>query len=515
MKKTLTEILDEATVEELDLLLDGLEFDSLEADTLERIRAAVRVKLPPPAPAKRRWRWAAAAAACLVLLAAAGGTCAYAAEVRVYNDAVDFFQAYDLSTEGLSRGEIKAVYRDITTESFTYSKTAAVIANSLSGGQAAGFEILQDEPTPEDVENLWNYKNFNGGFLTAGSTRTEGNAYQIYDDYKLDPELGFEVHEKSRVEKYESGELVWSASITDFAVSGYSPISDGVLVYGVTPTWSSEQPRYAWIAKIDGGGTILWTSRLDHGFQDEDISAVLENDDGVCAVFSRGDYRYFCLSQYDRSGNQISFRKTDVGNYGIWNVARFGDGYLVQLGSYMANEQAKIVKVDAEGGVTESFSYTAEDQYYYITDMIEFGGSICISAYAVPKGEEEEPYSGGHYELSSVLEELLENEAGAISSEELTPMVRANYTAVLLVCDPQEGTPREFYSVKGSLGGKLALSEQGTLLWDVESITSTYFSPMTSSFSIGGTSLVFRYTFAPTGMLIRQEKTGGVTNFRR
>lgn len=53
MKKTLTEILDEATVEELDLLLDGLEFDSLEADTLERIRAAVRVKLPPPAPAKR------------------------------------------------------------------------------------------------------------------------------------------------------------------------------------------------------------------------------------------------------------------------------------------------------------------------------------------------------------------------------------------------------------------------------------------------------------------------------
>ena len=46
---------------------------------------------------------------------------------------------------------------------------------------------------------------------------------------------------------------------------------------------------------------------------------------------------------------------------------------MVQLGSYMTNEHAKIVKVDREGNITESFSYGDEDSYYYITDMIAEG----------------------------------------------------------------------------------------------------------------------------------------------
>lgn len=514
MKKTLTEIFAEATAQELDRVLDGLEFEAPDADTLKRIHAAVRAKSRPSVPVKRRWRAAAAAAACFgLLIAAAGGTYAYAAEVREYNDAVEFFQEYALSTEGLSRGEIKAVYRDIATESFTYSRTAEVIANSLSSSQAAGFEIPQDDPTPEDVENLWNYKNLHG--LSSAADPVWTKEYQIRIEYKPDPGSGLDVYDKSVFEKYKDGELVWSVSFTDFAIEGCSPVSDGVFVYGSTPAWDSRQPDYAWMSRIDADGNILWTRRLDHAFQRESIAAILENGDGTCAVFSRGELTQFCLSQWDRHGNQISFRQTEVGNYGIWNAARLGDGYLVQLGSYAANEQAKLIKVDADGGVTDSFAYTAEDQYYYITDMIEFGGSIYLSAYAVPKESDEQLYSGGHYELSSVLNELLESGRCSISSEELTPLVRANYTAVLLVCDPQEGTPREFYSVKGSLGGKLALDEQGTLLWDVESITTTYFSPLTSAFSIGGASCVFRYTFDPNGTLIRQEKTGETAAFYR
>ena len=36
----------------------------------------------------------------------------------------EFFNEYGLSTEGLTRGEIKEVYRDITARTFSYSKTA-------------------------------------------------------------------------------------------------------------------------------------------------------------------------------------------------------------------------------------------------------------------------------------------------------------------------------------------------------------------------------------------------------
>lgn len=468
---------------------------------------------PKVSAANRTWRTAAALAACFLLLLSVGfGTYAYAAEIKEYNDALRFFNDYGLSTEGLTRGEIKAVYRDITTKSFTYSKTAEVIENSLPIDQVGGYEILQEDPTPEDVENLWNYKNYNGGFLFSNQ---EGIHYKYRSEYKEDSQLGFEIHDKSFIEKYDGDTLVWSVSISDFWINGYSIVSDGVIAYGETDTWSSAQASYAWMAKIDANGSLIWKRMLNNGFEDEYIAAVLENADGSYAVISRGDFQYFCFSQYTADGKKTHFQKTDVGSYGIWNATRFGDGYIVQLGSYMTNEHAKIVKVDHAGNITESFSYGGEDAYYYITDMIEFDGNIYLSAYAVPKLADEDQSAGGRYEIAAVLNYLFDNGIWEISSEELTPMVRDNYTAMLLVCDPSVGTPQEFYSVKGSLGGMLSLSDSGTLLWDVESITTTFFSPATSAFTIGGTSYVFRYTFDDAGALISQEKTGEITSFWR
>ena len=77
-------------------------------------------------------RWAAIAACFVLLLSIGMGTLIYAAEVKEYKEAVSFFEFYGLSSKGLVRKEIKAVYRDITTKSFTYSKTTEVIKNSLS-----------------------------------------------------------------------------------------------------------------------------------------------------------------------------------------------------------------------------------------------------------------------------------------------------------------------------------------------------------------------------------------------
>ena len=69
--------------------------------------------------------------------------------------------------------------------------------------------------------------------------------------------------------------------------------------------------------------------------------------------------------------------------------------------------------------------------------------------------------------------------------------------------------------VKCYLGGKLAVNDAGELIWDVESVADTFFSPMTSSFSIGGTCQVFRYTFDASGALLGQEDTGETTAYRR
>lgn len=288
------------------------------------------------------FRWGTIAACMVLVLSVCFGSFAVVAEAKEYKAAVQFFNDYGMSTEGLTRGEIKEVYRDITTKSFTYSKTAEVIRNSISSDNIGGYEIVQDNPTPEDIENLWNYKNYTGGFI--GATQT-GVHYKYHSEYKEDESLGLEVHDKSYLEKYDGDNLLWSVSISDFWIEDYSIVSDG--------------------------------------------------------------------------------------------------------------------------------------------------------------------------EIAGVLNFLFDNNIWEISSDELTPMVRDNYTAMLLVCEPNAGKPQEYYSVNGSLGGKLSVSDTGNLLWDVESITSTFFSPATSSFTIGGTSYVFRYTFDTSGMLISQEKTGEVVNYRR
>ena len=180
-----------------------------------------------------------------------------------------------MSTEGLTRGEIKEVYRDITTKSFTYSKTAEVIRNSISSDNIGGYEIVQDNPTPEDIENLWNYKNYTGGFI--GATQT-GVHYKYHSEYKEDESLGLEVHDKSYLEKYDGDNLLWSVSISDFWIEDYSTVSDGVIAYGRTDTWSSTQISHAWMAKIDLDGNLVWKHMLNNGFDDEYICLLYTSD---------------------------------------------------------------------------------------------------------------------------------------------------------------------------------------------------------------------------------------------
>ena len=79
-----------------------------------------------------------AVALCLaLLLCLGGGTLAFAAEVKEYNDALVFFDTHGLSTEGLSRGEVKAVYRDITTQSFTFSKSPTFLNPTAMASERA------------------------------------------------------------------------------------------------------------------------------------------------------------------------------------------------------------------------------------------------------------------------------------------------------------------------------------------------------------------------------------------
>lgn len=504
MNNTLEEILGGLEPNELDELLPDNLDPELPKGALKRIEkmALRKAGLKNKKRGRFDYRVWAPIAACLVLAVSLTGVAA-AAEVREYNAAVDFFAENGLSAEGLSREDIKAVYRDISTNRFTNDKTAEVIRRSVQG-----VEISQQEPTPEELAAFWNGNIVNN--LNGSNSANKGVEYRTDCEYKLNETLGFDVFDKSTVECYRDSNLLWKTEFSSFYVERCVPTSEGLSVWGFTPTWSSELPSPAWLARLDNSGKRLWERQLSHGFENEYIGAVLDNGDGTWAVISRGDLEYMCLSQYDINGNELSFKKTQVGNKGIWNAARLGDGYLVQLGSYIEGEHAHLAKLDKDGNITDNFIYESDDCDYYITDMTEFEGKVYLSAYAVPKQTAE----GGRYEIADILDYVFAKDSFEIDSEELTPVVRDNYTAVLLLCDPEGGEPETFYSVKGSLGGKLSV-EEDTLKWDAESVVSTFFSPYTGSFTIGGTCRVYRYSFDKSGVLVECDDTGETTNYRR
>jgi hypothetical protein len=157
----------------------------------------------------------------------------------------------------------------------------------------------------------------------------------------------------------------------------------------------------------------------------------------------------------------------------------------------------------------------------------QYGGKLYLSAYAVPKHGKN--IANSHDEISYILEKIWKMhddaetvEGGGIthnglymSIETLVDDLRENYTAVLLVCDAESGLPDEFYSVEGSVCGELALSENGKMLWETQYIYEAYYSPATSSFSIGGASVVYKHTFDEQGKLVNTEKTDEIVDFRR
>ncbi len=461
-------------------------FNNIDDDILERSETVV-IRRKMPFYLKKSVQ-----AACLALIIGLTGV-AFAAEAEEYSAATEFFAANGLSTEGLTRSDIKAIYRDITTKRFTYDKTAEVIQRSVQG-----TEIFQSEPTPEDLEKKWN-ANFSNQKVR----------YSVDIIEKSDENLGVVVFDKCLMHCYKDGALAWTTEISDFAVHEQAPVSEDLAVWGYkhTPTLNGSQNVYTWLAKMDNEGQIKWKHQLNHGFSYEYIEAVVDNGDNTFAVISNGDSKYLCLSQYDLNGNELSFYKTDMGNTlnNIYNTIRFEDGYLLQFGNM------RLVKLSREGVIIDNFTYEGEDCDYHITDMTEFEGRIYLSAYAVPK-QTENPWTRA--EIDNILDYIFEKDDLYISPEELTPVVRENYTAVLLICDSDGGEPQAFYSVKGSLGGVLK-ADNGQLCWDVQSITGAAFSPYTGSFSLAGTCKVYRYTFDSQNTLVAQEDTGEIVPYSR
>ncbi len=462
----------------------------------------------------RRKGWVLAAAAVLVLVLAGASVFMISAEAKEYKAAVAFFEENKLSMEGLSRAEVKEVYRDITTRRFVSAKTEELIRE-----QVAGLEILQEEPSPEELAAAWDRV-----VWRDRPVRKTGFSYQREIRYKVNEANGLEDLDRSIVTCYQDGAPIWTVEIPEFTAEGYVHGDGRTVVWGSRHvyTYNSKYDNISsyqtsWLACVDDQGAILWKHPLWHRFTSEYIASVLYHD-GIWTVLSRGDLSYLGLLEYDSDGNLLHSAKTGLKNAGIYDGAVLEDGYLVRIGSHLKGQTARVAKIDRDANILEIYDYEAEDCYYTLTGMVQYGGKIYLSGYATPKRTDTKvhPYiNPSRDEIYDVLQKLIQDNLWEIPSEELTPMVRGQYTAILLVCDSGYKTPATFYSVKGSLGGALSVNAGGELEWDVESITTTFFSPATNSFTIGGQCAVYRYTFDENGTLLGRDDTGETVPYRR
>ena len=489
------------------------------SDSLGHIRpeyveeAADPSPLPVRAVPGRTLRRVILAAALVLALAIAGTAFAFAAEAKEYQTALNFFEENGISSEGLSRSDVKAVYRDITTRRFTNEKTEQVIRESV-----LGQEIQVIFLTPEKLAELWDRKDtlrllpVNGiGYTRVAAYRRETDQTAVFEGYDLTC--------------YKNREPVWTVRFpeSDMSVDGYVYLSGKTVVWGARYNGSQNFTQVAWVACLDESGNSLWKYPLRHETE-EIVCSVLDNGDGTWEIVSHasgesGDWNQLLrMTRIQPDGTELTCVSTqleqpETGTCVVQGASLFGDGYLVRLTWNHGRETTcKLIWVDRDGRISETLELDGEDCDYYVQDMIEYAGKVYFSAYAVPKAED----GSSDIETARMFDRALAWFDGEeITDSEITEIARNTYTAVLLVCDPETFAPTSFYSVNGALGGKLLENSLHQLEWEVQDLSVVWFSPATSSFSFYGSCEVFRYTFDDHGNLIGSEDTGHQADYRR
>ena len=513
MKKRLDDLFDEASAKELDTLMENKSFSvPLDDAVLARIEKQTLEKSGLAAPrAKKRVvkRALLLAATFALLLAVTLGAVACAAEKKEYREALKFFEEHDLSTEGLSRGEIKAVYRDISLHRFTYSKTAEVIEKSVWAQRLEGVEILQNDPTPEEIEEIWKSLEKN----MIDNTISQFGAISVEVDGGVRYEARMINAGEQYIDCYDGDQLRWSIQLEPEYRSLWEmyPLGDGLLAEYSCEADMNDKMSFGYrLVRINSQGEILWEYVIDRDYELGSIGCFDNNDGMISVLFWGAKYEngernnYFIVKRFDKNGEVFISYRNKIGGR-IKKACRRDGGYLLLVTDGF---ETYIVTTDISGRMIDQFGYSVGNKNYEICDVIEYGRKIYLSVNAVPKHD--------GYELKPVRDYAYKQwnkDDFSYTDKKLLQLFRDCYTATLMVCDPNDGVPKVFYSQKGAFAGKLSIDDAGTLVWDVKSIVSVEYTPYLSSSSFSGKCYVYQYAFDTDGKLLGQIQTERIEGY--
>lgn len=427
-------------------------------------------------------------------------TYAIKVEAQEYQNAVEFFEVNELSLDGLTRYEIKEIYKDITTNKFEYKKTGEIIVESIKS-KVPGYSIKIDNASSSELISVWELWN---EIRKNKTVEFKSISYDYTSKSKNEDGTYTYVFRKYNEEVEE-----WSIDI-NHPINGFKEFSDSILVFGGYNYNSlSEYSPKVFITKLNKNGNIIWKKDFADSYRLYDM---FFNDENYTIFLNQSsNKKNFKIIKLDCIGNIVSenvyYNEFDIDNTRIINLKNY---YLAYVKNYYGKHT--FIKINYDGSVENSFNYTDEKYFYHFTDMIEVNGKLYLSGYSYPVSDYK--YHSNRDELYNIIETVSKMEYEKVTPDYILELFKENYKAILFECNNEDGELKLFYIVDSSLGWKFTI-EDGNLIWEVETFNNMFFSPYTSSFTFGGSTKVYQYLIDTNGNLVEINDTGELREFRR
>lgn len=449
---------------------------------------------------QRKLRKAPAVYIPLLLLIIGLTVYAAAAGAHEYKTAVEFFEENRISTEKLTREEIRTVYRDITKKTYSSEKTLEILENYA-------VEFISEDPgtlSRDELDALWDKvthrdelregntfavgggitysvfwdsseKEFVPGNTENGSvplyTETGDGVSEVTEEPGIPDEVnsGGTYYPVKYLVKRQDGKEIWRVRLPhdeiDYAdTDTLCECGENILVPGCVNgfgTWHEN----ACVICFDKNGKKLWSYR--------------DNTEGLSytSAVTDGEKIWLLGSGAMDSGYKTLFTVLDLNGRELLNVpdapenylrydasAKIGDRILVRI---FTNGKWRLCAYSLTGERLDCYSYSEDGVMYEIRDIVSAGGLVFLSTDRPARTEEE--FGNCFYQ---VMKDLSYKNSAANGEEplqddgRLLSLISEQHTAILLTVT-ENGTVERAYEVKNSKPGTLSTDENGNVIWQV------------------------------------------------
>ncbi len=441
---------------------------------------------------------AIAACACSILILLSFGCYTIAADAAQYREAVCFFEENDLELEGLSYNEVKAVYKDIIMQTFSYEKTAYVL-NILS---VETYNVELGAKDRDTLRSFW--ENRNSDQLHNTQTKFKYS----YDSVPLSSSTSY----SSRYYQYaiycHNGEtMLWEyRADPNISLYGIEPFGNGVVAYGKKMNQTSLD-GYAFVFMLDDKGDLIWEYSDSH-FLSVYQAALIDNENIVLFGCQEQDNIHnYTFTKLSADGELLNYNINYESDHYMYlsSAVRVGDGYLVK------GNNNSIVSFDLNGNPIDFLQYYDGDTKYKIVDMFWGDDRLFISAYTFKFKDTTAAKNALAIELQYNHEYRNAEEPPQFdgkTQELFTNAVGEAYTATLLICT-NDGVIKKAYSTSYALPtDALVINNEGNIVWKIHKLDKlTPLPPNYSSTGYFADVTDFELTFNQDGVMIKKIRT--------